>query len=174
MIFLFELFYSVALTLAHVCTRTPSPHQHHRQHHCLWQMSTIDPCNSLNISYLLFKCLASILEHKKNTLNNLDNDREKDSEPSWHRNYILSAKVASENKACKPRSLRIDFISLELLQAMSPSYPRRKWAFAFCSSMGRKLDMFVSLVLIISNNSYPEIIHWPWGLEERWLTYHLF
>lgn len=66
----------------HVCAHAHTPSQPPPlSYHHLWKMSTVDPCNSLHLSSLLFKRLASILEHKKNTPSNLDNDRENDSEP---------------------------------------------------------------------------------------------
>jgi len=64
----------------HVHAHTPSQPPPPSYHHHLWKMSTVDPCNSLHVSSPLFKCLASILEHKKNTPSNLDNDRENNSE----------------------------------------------------------------------------------------------
>lgn len=102
-VFLFEHFCSVAVTIVCMCTHTHTHTHHHHHHHLyhnhLWQMSTTDPCNSLYLYSILFKCLAFIFEHKKNTPSNLDNDRENDSEPQlssklyrlgWHQKTRLA------------------------------------------------------------------------------------
>lgn len=113
-IFPFEL-----LSPSHSPEHTHASHQHRRQRCCLWQMSAIDPCDSLNISYLLFKCLASILEHKKIFLVIWTMIEKNDSEPSCHQNYILSAKVASDNEAWKPGLHEL---------TLSPSGSFKRWA----------------------------------------------